>query len=75
LIVAPDGTVWVLDEGRNRVLAVAPSGRIARSFVLDADAGFGSSVRDGITVGPDGAIWFVEPALGKIGRIGCPGTK
>ena len=24
-----------------------------------------------LTAGPDGAVWFTEPAANRIGRIGC----
>lgn len=52
---------------------VVPAGFVPQSFTLP-DSLFGAhSSADGITSGPDGALWFTTPG-GEIGRVTTAGS-
>ena len=41
---------------------------------MTSDSGSGIEVPEGITVGPDGALWFTDSGGDTIGRITTSGT-
>lgn len=62
------------------IVAYSTSGTLARTYPL-ADSSIGANgllgtyvLGDGITVGPDKNLWFVEDAANKIGRLTASGT-
>ena len=82
ITAGPDGAMWFLAEGTNKVHRMTTAG------VLDPPAGFpvtitGSNTSlttlDQLTVGPDGALWFTEPRDNQIGRsrpaVPSPSTR
>jgi virginiamycin B lyase len=76
LELLPDGTILATSTGSygveqgvlQRVIAQAPNPRLVE-FKLPTSA----SEPGGIVAGPDGALWFVETAVNKIGRISTDG--
>ena len=88
IVTGPDGNLWFTDQGIaqgssnpaintgvNYIGKVTPSGTVTL-FGLppqaeNQKAGF---VLGGITPGPDGNVWFVEPKSGQIARITPGGT-
>jgi len=59
IVAAPDGNLWFTSFARGVVSRITPDGVV--SFFPASERSFG------ITVGPDGALWFAMQ--GKIGRI------
>ena len=65
-IAAAGGRLWFTQLGRNKIGAIDPAGTVTEypsGSSLDAPA-------DGITLGPDGALWFTEFSSGGTSRIG-----
>jgi streptogramin lyase len=78
IAVGSDGNLWftwsdqsvpfVFKHGISRMtLATVVTATIVTDFPLPGSSG-------GIAAGPDGAIWFTEPALDRIGRITTTGA-
>ena len=65
LASGPDAALWT--GGVNRIVRATPSGEVS---TLLASVG----IPGGVTAGPDGGIWFTEPARDRIGRIAPPAT-
>jgi streptogramin lyase len=63
----PGNTIFFTD-GIGSVNRLDLSSQAIRSFVTPTAA----SAAQGITLGPDGNIWFTEPATNKIGRLVPP---
>jgi virginiamycin B lyase len=74
----PDGNLWFTSREENAIRRVSPAGEFNGTFVIPSQAteptqtNKGSWPR-GITVGPDGQIWFAEMAANKIGRVTLTG--
>jgi streptogramin lyase len=81
IVAGPDGdlwfTLWVEAQKVNEVgehagpayiVRISPGGEMTR-FALPGDARERTRAPGGLTVGPEGDIWFTDPALGQIGRI------
>jgi virginiamycin B lyase len=73
-IAAAGGRLWFTQLGRSKIGSITTGGAITEyppgSSNLDAPA-------DGITLGPDGALWFTEFATSgtsRIGRMATDGT-
>lgn len=60
-----DGNLWVTDPGTNGIWKVVP-GCTGDAFYPLATASAGP---ESITVGPNGALWFLETAANKVGEI------
>src|SRR5690349_68260 len=60
----PDGNVWFVEEGGNKIGRITPGGTIAEFNVPTVP---GTPVA--IATGPDGNLWFTEYNGNKIGRI------
>lgn len=69
IVSAPDGTVWTTNVLSNSISRVASTGGLATTFVTPTA---GSPA--GITLGPDGALWFTYLSAAKIGRITTSGS-
>jgi streptogramin lyase len=68
IVVAGD-TVWFTDPFNDRIGRLdVPSGRISTIPVPTADAG-----PLGLTMGPDGALWFTERVADKVARMSSDG--
>lgn len=78
ITAGPDGNLWFTSREENAIRRISPSGEFNGMFVIPSQAttptkfNTGSWPR-GITVGPDGQIWFAEMAANKIGRITLTG--
>ncbi len=65
MTLGPDGNVWFVDTGANRIVRVTPDGTMTPySTGIGSNAGLA-----GITAGPDGNIYFTESNRDRIGRI------
>ena len=72
IVTGPDGNLWVTSSGSsggwgqdNTIVSVRPNGTTQATYSVPTNnPGLG-----GLTVGPDGALWFTETVAGKIGRI------
>ncbi|MEW6475925.1 MAG: hypothetical protein AB1679_27020 [Actinomycetota bacterium] len=77
LAVGRDGSVWVATAGP-AIAHLTRSGRLVGYAVPTTRGnpmgGVGDTVPTALTVGPDGAIWFVEMGADKVGRVGADGT-
>jgi streptogramin lyase len=64
-IVSAGGALWFTQLGRNKIGTITTAGAVTEypSSNLDAPA-------DGITVGPDGHLWFTEFSTAGTSRIG-----
>jgi len=61
-----NGRIWITLLGSNQIVAYDPSGIVSPQFF---SAPASSSSLQGITIGPDGTIWFAETAAKRIGHI------
>ncbi len=69
IAVADDGSVWVTSTSHNAVYRVDPGDGTFKKF----DIATPEAQPAAIAAGSDGALWFVMPAVGKIGRITTDG--
>ena len=66
-IVRSGSTLWFTNAGNGTI------GRIGLGGVQGAPVALaGGAEPTGLTTGPDGNLYFAEPANGKIGRIALP---
>jgi virginiamycin B lyase len=72
MTAGPDGALWSTESTRNKIGRITTAGTITE-FLLPTPNSGGVG---GITVGSDGALWFMEwnNAGNKIGRITTTGT-
>jgi virginiamycin B lyase len=74
----PDGNLWFTSREENAIRRISTKGEFNGTFAIPSQAttptkfNTGSWPR-GITVGPDGQIWFAEMAANKIGRVTLTG--
>lgn len=74
----PDGNLWFTSREENAIRRISTKGEFNGTFVIPSQAtkptqfNKGSWPR-GITIGPDGQIWFAEMAANKIGRLTLTG--
>jgi virginiamycin B lyase len=76
---APDGSVWFTDPANNRIGRLTEADRIERTLgtglwlpqgkVSYFQVPTPKSGPAGITIGPDGNVWFAEHAANKIARL------
>ncbi|MGZ3601167.1 MAG: virginiamycin B lyase family protein [Ktedonobacterales bacterium] len=64
ITTGPDGNLWFVERGTNRIGCITPTGDVKEYPVPTPHAGLNS-----ITTGPDGNLWFTEGSANKIGRI------
>jgi virginiamycin B lyase len=57
-----DGRLWVTEPDVNRISLLRPDGSFVRSINVHQEP-------VGITIGPDGNMWFTNALSGEIGRI------
>jgi virginiamycin B lyase len=78
ITAGPDGALWFTDKGNfaDDGLATSDSmiGRITTNGTVTNYNGAGINVPEGITAGPDGALWFTNYGNNTIGRITTTGT-
>ena len=73
ITVGADGNLWFTETDSDRIARITPTGQIA-AFSLRNHPPLALGVRPwgslgGISAGPEGNIWFVEPEENKIGRL------
>jgi virginiamycin B lyase len=70
MTLGPDGNVWFIDVGADRIVRVTPDGMVT-PFSVGSNPGL-----EGITAGPNGeaALYFTESNNNKIGRITTSGA-
>jgi virginiamycin B lyase len=70
IVFAPDGNIYVTEQGSNAIARVDPvSGEAVDIPVPTPNA----TVQSG-ALGPDGAIWFIERSADKVGRMTLDGS-
>jgi streptogramin lyase len=69
MVVGPDGNLWFVEQGGQKVGFITTSGAIAEYPIPNAQALIG------IAKGPDGNLWFTDTMAGKIGHISTSGTN
>lgn len=85
LAVAPDGTLYLLDTGRNQVLELLPSGTFQvvagtgqRGFAGDGgpaiDAEVNLATDSAVAVAADGAVFFSDSGNGRVREVEPDGT-
>jgi virginiamycin B lyase len=57
-----DGRIWVTEPDANRITVLNPDGSFFKSISVH-------QLPMGITIGPDGNMWFTNALSGEIGRI------
>jgi RHS repeat-associated protein len=82
IALGPDGTLYIADQGNNRVRAVTPDG-IIRTVAGNGDFGpYGNGGQAAaaalsnpvaVAVGPDGSLYIGELSGGQIRRVGLDG--
>ena len=69
IVFAPDGNIYVTEQGSNAIARLNPvTGAAVDIPVPTPDA----TVQSGV-LGPDGAIWFIERSADKVGRMTLDG--
>jgi streptogramin lyase len=79
LVAGPDGNIWFTSTTTRSLPNVGTPPAIGRitpgGEITEFRAGLSyASTPDGIIVGPDGALWFTDRELGKIGRFAPSAT-
>jgi virginiamycin B lyase len=69
IVFAPDGNVYVTEQGSNAIARLNPT----TGQAVDIPVPTPDSTTQSGTLGSDGAIWFVERAAAKIGRMTLDG--
>ncbi len=64
IVTASNGSLWVSDPGSNAIWQITPAGVVSEYPIATPNANPTS-----ITIGPDSAVWYVETAVDKIGRL------
>jgi virginiamycin B lyase len=62
LVAAPDGRLWIAEHSASTLDRVTLDGAFSRDVRL-------RSAPDALTLGPDGALWYVSGDDGKVGRL------
>lgn len=70
IVFAPDGNIYVTEQGANAIARVNPTTGEAIDFPITS----GSCCPQSGVLGPDAAIWFVERASARIGRMTLDGN-
>jgi virginiamycin B lyase len=66
---ARDGNIYGIDLAHNAVVTITPAGVVTSATVPTPNAGLSD-----LAIDPDGPVWFVEHAAGKIGQFTPPNT-
>jgi streptogramin lyase len=69
LVFAHDGNVYVSEQGANAIARLDPVTGASVDFPVPTP---NSTVQSG-TLGPDGAVWFIERAASKVARMSLDG--
>jgi virginiamycin B lyase len=69
IVFAPDGNVYVTEQGSNAIARLNPLTGAATDIPVPTPD---STTQSG-ALGPDGAIWFIERAAAKVGRMTLDG--
>ena len=64
-LILDDGLLYVTDHATSRISAFELSGKLVRAL----DTGLPPNSLAGLTLGPDGKIWFVDMLGAKVYRI------
>jgi streptogramin lyase len=68
IVFAPDGNIYVTEQGANAIARVNPTGE-----AIDIPVPTPNSATQSGALGPDGAIWFIERSAAKVGRMTLDG--
>ena len=78
ITAGPDGNLWFTESGGDRIGRITPTGTVTefRAGIAPHAPRYTPTATPwrGIAAGPDGNLWFTEPAAGRIGRITPTGT-
>lgn len=70
--VAPDGTVYTLDDGDQALLRITDAGSSAPTI---SSIPLGTDLLRSVAVGPDGTVYVAEERNGRVARITAPGSS
>ncbi|MEO8133023.1 MAG: RHS repeat-associated core domain-containing protein [Betaproteobacteria bacterium] len=82
LAVAPDGSIYIADQGNQRVRRIGTDGNIATvagtgTFGFSGDGGLATQATlsnpDGLAVAPDGALYIADNSNFRVRRVGQDG--
>jgi streptogramin lyase len=83
ITAGPDGNMWITLDFANGITRITPSGIITQ-FPIPAPGSAGPTTitassdctmcASAITAGPDNNLWFIMPAVSRIGRITTDGV-
>jgi streptogramin lyase len=65
LVLGPDGAFWILEQGNAKIGRMTTAGVVTNEYAVPS----GETGQSGITVGPEGNIWFTDTEMGEIGRL------
>jgi streptogramin lyase len=68
--VGPDGNIWVSEYSISKLADVTPSG-----LVTEYPTPSSGAAPERLTLGADGALWFTEPGVNRIGRTSLTPTR
>ena len=76
LIAGPDGNLWIAErnggqdgfEGKNRIARVTMSG-VVTEFLTDTPGVYFPGFPQSLSVGPNGSIWFTQPANNMVSGV------
>jgi virginiamycin B lyase len=69
IVFAPDGNIYVSEQGANAIARLNPVTRQAIDLLVPTP---NATVQSG-ALGPDGAVWFIERSADKVGRMTLDG--
>jgi streptogramin lyase len=67
ITLGPDGNVWFVQYGNDKIGRITPSGTITEFSIPNVP--IGGSGPNGITLGQDGNLWYTEQKGSRVGRI------
>ncbi|KWT92182.1 virginiamycin B lyase family protein [Candidatus Magnetominusculus xianensis] len=78
ITLGPDGNLWFTESYGNKIGKITPTGTVTefsstKSGNIDDYQIAAGSYPTGITLGPDGNLWFTEMAANKIGKMTTSG--
>lgn len=68
-VAAPDGAVWTTDTAANRIIRTTADRSSTPYVPVDA----ATARLSGLTIGPDGALWYSKDTSSRIGRLPLAG--
>jgi virginiamycin B lyase len=65
LVFGPDGAFWIIEAGTGKIARMTTDGLVTNEYLVPSE----ETGQSGITVGPDGNIWFTDTEMSLIGKL------